>query len=162
MSVRILVDRGIELRAEIAAREEELDDIETCLRDCAQAGPKVDLADAEREGKQFLAAGSNVIVPVVFTADKLVESFKDRSEMHGKIAAALPCPVPLDNFYKPIATWEMVPKSGKQFRRLADELLGKFAPALITACLARDKHGIPRSDIKIEWKRAEGIPANPR
>jgi len=91
-------------------------------------------------------------VPVIFTADLLAQSFVDGSKAHARIAAAAVERLPL--FYKPTVTWEMIPKNGKVFRRDADAILGKEAPAFITACLQRDKFGLPKNAIKIEWKRA--------
>lgn len=147
-----LVDRGLELLAEIEAREKELKGVETCILAFAKTGEQVPLVDEERDGKQFLASGSKLIVPVVFTADKLMASFKSGGETSAKIKVA--AGPHLRRFYEPTAVWEMVPKHGKAFRKLADELLGKAAPALVTASLARNKDGIPKSDIKVEWKRA--------
>jgi hypothetical protein len=147
-----LVDRGAELRAEIDAREKELAQVEECIVAWARDGDQVPLVDEAREGKQFLAAGSKVIVPVVFTADKLIASFQAAGKTHEMIDAA--AGRHLRKFYMPETTWSMVPKNGKVFRKLAEELLGAAGPALVTACLARDKHGIPKSDIKVEWKRA--------
>jgi hypothetical protein len=140
------------LRAEIEAREKELKIVENWILAFAREGEQVPLVDEEREGKQFLAAGSTLIVPVVFTADKLLSSFKPLSESSGKIGAA--AREHLLRFYAPETVWEMVPKHGKAFRRLAGDLLGRHGPALVTASLARDKAGIPKSDIKVEWKRA--------
>jgi hypothetical protein len=33
-------------------------------------------------------------------------------------------------------------------------ILGESAPIFVDACLARDKNGIPKSQIKVEWDRA--------
>ena len=63
----------------------------------------------------------------------------------------------LADFYKPVNKYENRFDSGKKFRALADELLAKDAPAFITACLARDKDGIPKSDIKIMWEETESV-----
>jgi hypothetical protein len=157
MSGRVagLVDRGFALRNRIAALQEELEQIEGYLIEAAKEGEQVLLADEDREGRQFLATGSEVVVPVVFTADKITASFKNRGALHDRILNLIGGKI--TQFYAPVTTWEMLAAGGKVFRRKADELLGKDGPALVTACLARDKHGIPKSDIKIEWKRAEGI-----
>jgi hypothetical protein len=92
-------------------------------------------------------------VPVVFTADLLVKSFADNSAVHHRIQGI--AGEHLDAFYAPKRTWETVIDSGKIFRRKAGEILGKDGPALITACLQRDKHGTPKSATRIEWDRAE-------
>jgi hypothetical protein len=154
-----LVDEGMRLRAKIATLIKELEVVESALIAWAKDGDQVDLVDEEREGKQFLAGGSKVIVPVVFTADKLRESFADGSDVHVTLKRIAGAHLP--QFYAPSTTWEMVPKGGKAFRKLAGEIVGAvIGPALVTACLARDKHGIPKSDIKIEWKRAKEITAS--
>jgi hypothetical protein len=155
MNIKQLVDWGIELRREIAEREAELELIEGNLVNFAQDGEQVPLVDADREGKQFLAQGSKVIVPVVFTADKIVGSFKDGAALQQQLRTLAG-----DNlrwFYAPTRQWKMVPKNGKMFRFEAARMLGPTAPAFITACLDRDKHGIPKSDIKIDWERAREI-----
>jgi hypothetical protein len=152
-----LVDRGLVLRREIAEREEELKVVESNLVNFAQDGEQAPLVDEDREGKQFLARGSKVIVPVVFTADKIVGSFKDGAALQTQLRTLAG-----DNlkwFYAPTRQWKMVPKNGKMFRFEAGRMLGPAGPAFITACLDRDKHGIPKSDIKIDWERAKEIPA---
>jgi len=143
------------LRREISKLEDELEVVEAGLVAFAQVGDQVDLVDEEREGKQFLAEGSAVVVPVVFTADKIVGSFTEGSTFHRSVAGI--AQQYLGWFYEPEKTWKMKPKNGKSFRSLAESTLGKVqGPEFVTACLARDKHGIPKSDIKIEWKRAKG------
>jgi hypothetical protein len=153
----MLVDLGLELRAKIEMLQADLDIVERAIISYAAEGEMIDLVDEDREGRQFLAKGGEAVVPVVFTADKLVASFKDRSELHNMLEGWVGSTV-LCKFYRRITSWEMIPKGGKPFRKLAGELLGNAdGPALVTACLARDKHGIPKSDIKVEWKRAEKI-----
>jgi len=151
-----LVDRGLQLRAEIATREAELEAVEAAMLCLARDGEKVDLADEEREGKQFLAQGTKQVVPIIFTADKIIGSFKPETETHRKISAAN---ILWRAFYRQTFTYELIDKTGKHFRRHAEEALGVAAAAFVTACVARDKHGIPKSDIKIEWERAKEIPA---
>jgi hypothetical protein len=152
MSLQADVDRGLALRREIKAHQEELKLIEARLEAAGLKGDQVDLKDEEREGKQFLAAGSKQIVPVVFTADLIVKSFQANSAKHKSIDAV--AQEQLRKFYLPTTTWECVTDSGKRFRKLADQILGKDGPALVTACVARDKHGIPKSAVKVEWDRA--------
>lgn len=152
-----LIDRGLAITKRIAELQEELEDVELSLIAAAKVNPNlhIELEDKEREGRQFIAEGSTHRVPIVFTADKLIGSFSDASILRGTIErAAAPH---LTQFYRCNKTWEMVPKNGKAFRQLAGQLLGpKNGPALITTCVARDKHGVAKSDIKVEWKRAEG------
>ena len=155
MTIAALVDRGLELRACILLQKLELDGIEEQLIARAQAGDHVPLFDQDRAGKQYLARGSAQIVPIIFTADKIIGSFKDGSIAHAKIATA--AGAHLKSFYQPQTTWEAQPKSGKAYRALAAKLLGKAGPALVTASLSLDKYGFPKSDIKIDWSNAKAI-----
>jgi hypothetical protein len=160
MSVRHLVDRGIEVRRQIKALQKELKDIEEKLESQGLNEPHEDLKDAEREGRRWLARGSELIVPVVFTADKLMQSFKLNSATHQSIKTA--AGDLLKEFYGLTQTFETKFDDGKKFRKVADEVMGSKAPTFITACLARDKHGVPKSDIKVCWddgEPAEGVRA---
>lgn len=153
-----MVDRGLEIRAQIERLEVELEKIEEKLRKAGLEGEQQDLKDADREGRRFLARGSAFVVPVVFTADKLMQTFKKSSAAHTQIqtiAGDL-----FSRFYTLTQTYETLCKDGKQFRAQANELLGPKAPAFITACLAKDKHGIPKSDVKVEWGDAAAVDGN--
>lgn len=154
MDIAQQIDRGAAIVAEIAMLEEELKGIEEGIRAHAKAHPDlhVPLGDPEREGRQFLAQGDAFTVPVVFTADKIVSSFADQSDKHKEILAAIG--VKFSGFFRPVNAWENRFKDGKQFRDKADDLLGADAPAFITACKATDKFGIPKHDVKVEWKQA--------
>lgn len=153
-AVRRAVDRGLEIRAKIDALETELADVEALLRAAGLLGEQIDLEDADRDGRQFLAAGTVHTVPVVFTSDHVAASFQDGSAAHLRAADAA-CGR-LAEFYRPVTTWKMLARSGKAFRRDAATILGpEVAAAFVTACLARDKNGIAKSQIKVEWDRAE-------
>ena len=158
------VDRGIVLVSEIAARQKELKELTKRLEKDALAGDQVDLIDSEREGKQFLAKGSEKTIPIVITADTIVGSFQDKSAVHERICAAffqatkgddrnIECDI--TEFFVPTTTFQNLFDSGKQFRAHAAHILGNAAPPFITACVARDKHGIPKNAVKIDWDRAE-------
>lgn len=156
MSLRADVDRGLEIRAEIAKLEAELKDIETRVKHTALHGDHVELADADREGKQYLASGSARIVPVIFTSDMIVGEFGHGGPKHLLIADAVNGDdVKISAHFKLVRKFENRFDSGKKFRASAAELLGEKAPQFITACLARDKDGIPKSAIKIMWDEAK-------
>lgn len=157
MSVQLLVDRAIVIRARIAADAAELKAIEKKLVAEALAHPElhVDLEDAEREDRKFLAHGETLAVPIIFTADALVKSFRPDSAQHVAIADA--ANGRLSEFYKFIQGYEAAEDDGKIFRARAREVLGENAPAFITACLQRDKFGIPKSATKIEWDHAKPV-----
>jgi hypothetical protein len=158
MNTKELVDRGLVLRAEISERQKELKDIEAGLKEVglASSAEHEELVDAEREGRRWFAAGTEKIVPVIFTADKIIGSFKSDGPTHEMIRAALGKQrAKLQEFYKAETTWGNLFKDGKQFRTAAREILGTSAPGFITACVTRDKFGMTRSDIRIEWDAAE-------
>lgn len=156
--VRLLVDRGLELLAAVVPQLEELERVEKDLKELALAGEHVDLEDAEREGRQFLAQGTERIVPVIITADSLMGQFQEHSKKHDAIRAAAGDFLP--QFYQSETTFKRVIDSGKKFRARAIELLGPEPGAkLITACIARDKDGIAKNAVKIEWDRAKEVVA---
>lgn len=152
-----LVDRGLEIRKQLKALEAELKQIEEKLKKAGREGEQVELKDGDREGRRFLARGSRAIVPVLFTSDKLVQSFKTGSPLEEKIRKAAGGFF-LD-FYKPVNGFETNFDDGKKFRSHARAVLDQGAPAFITACLAKDRYGIPKSDEKLAWDDAEEIPA---
>jgi len=155
MNLTPLVDRGLDIRKQIKTLQAELKDIEKKLEQAGLHGDHVELKDADREGRRFLARGSRVLIPVIFTADKLIGTFKHDSPVHVKIADA--ADGHLRDFFTLTQTWENNFDNGKRFRTEADAILGKAAPAFITACLSRDKYGIPKSDIKVNWDDQEPI-----
>jgi hypothetical protein len=148
------VDRGLEIVTTMETLKKELKAINERLCAAALLGVQVDLIDPEREGKQFLAPGTAKIVPVVLTADAVIQSFVANSKNHRTISEV--AGDKLLHFYAPTTTYEAVFASGKLLRSRAAEIFGfEDAPAFVSACLARDKHGIPKSAIKVEWDRAE-------
>lgn len=153
MNIKTLVDRGLALRAEIKRLRTELDTIETALANAGLYSDQDPLKDPDREGRRFLARGSELVVPVIFTADKIAASFRHDSPMYHQVSAASIGQI--RSFYTLTQTWETQFKDGKQFRAAADQALGKDAPAFVTACLSRDKHSIPKSDTKVAWDDAE-------
>ena len=157
MSTQELVDRGLWLRAEIKKLGAELKTIEARLERLGLERRQSDLVDTDREGRRWLARGTRRIVPVVFTADKIVGEFRDQSPKHLEIATALVEPGMLREFFKPVNKWENLFDDGKKFRARAEELLAQSAPGFVTACIARDKDGIARSDVKVTWDDAEEV-----
>jgi hypothetical protein len=155
MTTQIAVDRGLELIAKISELREELKTIEGLLHTAALNGDQVDLVDPDREGKQFLASGSAKTVPIILTADNIVGQFIDDSPMHVRLKEI--AGDKLKEFFKKKTIWENLAKSGKQFRSLAAMILEAKAPEFISGAISRDKDGIPKSSIKIEWDRAEEI-----
>ena len=155
MSIKADVDRGLEIRATVEKLAKEMKEITARLTQAALHGEQVELTDADREGRQYLATGTERVVPIILTADKLIGEFAANSEKHKTILAVTPDRLgPLLEFFKPVNKFENRFDNGKKFRARAFELLGKDAPQFITACVARDKDGIAKSDIKIMWDDA--------
>ena len=155
MTIKVAVDTGLELVRQIEEMEERLKVCEAVLRAAAIEGPVVDLEDPERDGRQYLAVGSSgATVPVVVTADAVIQTFPQNSPAHAKIEAA--SFGSLLAFYTPLTTWKCQARSGKAFRRDALEMLGaERAAAFVNAALARDKYGNPKNQVRVEWDRAE-------
>jgi hypothetical protein len=150
-----LVDKGLELSAEISNATTRLKQIEAKIKAHALACPEAHqpLADKDREGTQYLAKAGryNLSARVVCTADLLIQSFAAGSDTHHKISAASTAAgVTVADFYRLSRTWELRAKSGKAFRQLARESADD-PERLITACIRRDKDGVPVSQVKVEW-----------
>jgi hypothetical protein len=155
MSIQKDIERGLEIRKQLKQLNAELKDIETRLEEFGLLNPgeHVELKDADREGRQWLAQGLVHVVPVIFTADKLVQSFLANSAQHQTIK--LPARGKLGDFYEAVTVYKNKFDDGKKFRAAADQILGPvLAPPFVTACVARDKHGVPKSDVKILWDDA--------
>jgi len=157
MKLTAAVDRGAAITAEIAKLKTELDSCEQIILFSALLGDHVDLADPEREGKQYFANGNTVTVPVVFTSDLVAGSFAEDSILHNRAKEV--AGLKLSEFYKRKVNFELISKSGLAFRReVAATFDAATAPQVITACLSRDKNGIPKSQTKIVWDRATSTP----
>lgn len=156
MSLITDIDRGLEIVAQMEALEAELKEINARVERVALKGKQVPLEDAERDGTQFLAQGSARLVPVVCTADYLVQSFAAKSKTHEKIAEA--AGARLGEFFRPKLTYETLHKGGKLFRRQARQIFeGWAAEKFLAACVVRDKQGLPKSAVKVEWDRARAM-----
>ena len=147
------VDRGLEIRAQMESLKEELDEIEDCLRQAALAGEQVELEDPDREGRQWFAPGTEAVVPVVITADMISQSFADGGKVHAKLQELAGCK--LGEFYRACTTWKMLARTGKAFRQEAFAVFGSAAGEFVSAATAKDKNGIAKTSVRVEWERAE-------
>lgn len=153
-SVKDLVDQGLILRDRITRDTKELKAIAVRLEAIGLTRDMEFLKDEDREGRRWMARGTTKLVPVIFTADKIVGTFKDGTPLHGTVGRA--AEGKLNEFFTMTKTWENCFDDGKAFRQHAREVLGEIkGPALVSACLARDKDNLPRSDVKILWNDAE-------
>jgi hypothetical protein len=154
------VARGIQIKDQIKALIIELEAIETRLEQAGLIGEQVPLQDADREGKQYLAKGTDRVVPIRFESDLIAGSFKPDSEMHKAVLAALgeEHKAKLSKFFKDTRSFERVPKDGKAFRKLARELLPSVTfAALVKASTSTNKDGIAKSKTVIAWDDAKPL-----
>jgi hypothetical protein len=149
------VARGLEIKKQQKALANELKAIEKRLEQAGLEGDQIPLQEEDREGRQFLAASADRIVPVVFESDQIIASFKPDSEIHKAISSLAGQHFPA--FYSDSRSFDRLPKDGQTFRRAAREILGTAAPAFISACLQRDKGGIPKSRTVIAWDNARDV-----
>jgi hypothetical protein len=112
-NVKKHVDRGLEITAELARLDAELKGINQALELAALNGEQVDLNDADREGKQFLARGSERTVPVVISADLVHKSFADGGKTYANLQQ-LAGLVKLREFYAPETVWKARFSGGKE------------------------------------------------
>ena len=155
MSIQQDVDRGLEIVAQVEKLNAELKAINDRLEKAGLSGPQIPLQDEDREGKKYLAKGTERIVPVILTADLIAGSFTDGSPMHtAAYGAAGP---DMAKLYKRQVKWESRIDDGKKFRATAAEVLTDRAPKFITAVTRRDKAGIPVSKIVVAWNEARPI-----
>jgi hypothetical protein len=153
MSLHSDVDRGLALVAQIEAAKRELKLIEGRLFAAGLRGEQIQLNDPEREGRQFIAQGTTAAVPVIFEADLLIGSFAPDSDTHHTLRTL--AGARLLHIYRDVRKFERLNPTGKGFRTLTrDTFDPPTAAAVIEASLARDKNGIPRSRMSVDWERA--------
>lgn len=154
-----LVAEGHRLHQNITRDEELLKAVEKKLKKAALEGDQIDLVDEELEGKQFLAVSEpteenprKVTVPVIITSDVLAKSFAEGSETHREVVGR--ADGKLSSFFRRVTGYASLYEDGKAMRKAAAEILGDQAPAFITALVQRDKSGIAKNQIKVDWSRA--------
>src|SRR5436190_6010849 len=154
-----LVDEGLSLAGEITKKKDRLKEINEALTAWAEANPEahIKLKDEEREGTQFLCAGTGKTVAVVFTSDLL----KQKIAPNSKDLTALQTLAGdhFGKFYKRTVSYESVHGKGnkfdgKAFRAVARELL-EDPEKFLSACVRRNKEGMPISLTRIAWSDAK-------
>jgi hypothetical protein len=150
------IERGREIKDEIAKLQAELKQINARLQAAAEKAEHQPLADADREGKQAILRSGSRSLPVIFEADLLIASFKPDSDKHTELTALLADKLPL--FFKDTRVFERIQEDGQKFRKFARETLppDDFAK-LIKACLDIKKDGIPKSRVVVDWDGAKPI-----
>lgn len=154
------VDRGLAILAEIKALEVEKKVIEARLAAAALAASKEGLTeplvDEEREGQRYFAEGSAGKIPVILESDQISGQFAEGTDKHIELEAL--CGDRLAHLYKRKVIFEIVPKDGKRFRKQAAEFwTPDEAAKIISASIARDKDGIPKSRIVIAWDQLAAL-----
>ena len=152
------IERGKEIKTEIAKLTAELKLINARLQAAGEATEHIPLADADREGKQAILRGSRHSLPIVFESDLLIASFKPDSPKHAEIQAILGEKMP--QFFRDTRVFERIQDDGKSFRKFARENLpaDTFAK-LVQACTDRKKDGIAKSRIIVDWDASKPLEA---
>lgn len=156
-----LVDRGLQLHRSIEAAKAEMKEINKRISDYAAAHPEehIPLEDPEREGTRYIARGSGFAIPVVFTADFILQKLRngsDKLEYLKSIAGPA-----FRRFYRP-ADYHVVATeftaggmfNGVKFRAAAREHIPDHAEEFISAARMVDKNGIPISRTAVCWADA--------
>lgn len=152
------IERGKEIKTEIAKLTAELKLINARLQAAGEATEHIPLADADREGKQAILRGSRHSLPIIFESDLLIASFKPDSPKHAEIQAILGEKMP--QFFRDTRVFERIQDDGKAFRKFARENLpaDTFAK-LVQACTDRKKDGIAKSRVVVDWDASKPLEA---
>lgn len=159
-----LTDRVAEINAEMAKLAAEKKGIEARLEAYALAHPELHepLKDEKREGRRLLLTGSRHRVPIIFSSDLIIGSFRDGSEKHKELLALLceemsesEAPKALKKFFEPPSKWENRFDNGVKFRAAVGERLPKsIAPRFVTACTQTSKDGVRKNTTSFDYKQA--------
>lgn len=159
-----LTDRVAEINAEIGKLAVEKKGIEARLEAYALAHPELHepLKDEKREGRRVLLAGARHRLPVIFSSDLIIGSFRDGSEKHKELIALLceemsesEAPKALKKFFEPPSKWENRFDNGVKFRAAVGERLPKsIAPRFVTACTQASKDGVKKNTVSFDYKQA--------
>ena len=157
--IQDLVTEGIKITAQLSQLKARRDAIAEKLRTYALAHPErhAPLKDEARGGRQVILTGSiGEQLSVLMKDDQIAQTFAHAGKQHLAIEASLQTlTMAITPFYRSKRIWEMVPKDAVQFRAVAQSIIGeKRAPEFISACLRRNKDGVPISDVNVEWEDA--------
>ena len=162
-----LTDRLVEIDREIKKLTLEKKDIEARLDAYALKQPQEPLKDETREGRQVRLPGRRYTLPIIYTSDLMIGSFREGSEKHHELLAILSevseaggphAGRLIKLFFDEPSKWESRYEDGKKFRAKAAELLPKdVAPKFIAACTQTDKHGVKKSNTAFDYKAATPV-----
>jgi len=178
--VPALTDRLAEIETEMKALKVEKEGIQARLELYALNQKGEHLGDERREGRKVTLVGKRFSLPVVFTSDLLIKSFKAESPKHQELRGILlgapisPGTSPesiaeakdlkakadeqLKLFFDPPNTWEVKQEDGQKFRAAAAEWLPEdIAPKFVAACTSKDKHGVAKSNTVFDFKALKEV-----
>lgn len=159
-----LTDRVAEINAEIGKLTAEKKGIEARLEVYALAHPDLHepLKDEKREGRRMLLSGTRHKLPIVFTSDHIIGSFRDGGEKHKELLALLcdefseaEAPRVLKKFFEPPSKWENLFDNGVKFRAACGERLPKsIAARFVTLCTQISRDGVKKNATTFDYKQA--------
>lgn len=165
-----MTDRLVEIKKQIEDLTKEKKALEERLETFAALQQHEPLKDENREGRRVVLCGTRHRLPVVFSSDLLIKSFKEGSPKHTELLGLLTpegglateelrkqqAETLLRKFFAPPATWEALYDDGLQFRAVAAEWLPTdLAPRFITACVQRDKYKVAKSTTTFDFKAVQ-------
>lgn len=158
MHLPIIIARGLEITAQIDRLKAELKSLESILESAALDAEHIPLEDADREGRQALLGGDNIVLPVIFESDLVAASIPDIGPQIGAIRQAIGDDALVARIWRPSGKLERSAKDGQAYRKQLRSLLSPTAAAaVLQASIQRDKTGIPKSRTIIAWDRAKPI-----
>jgi hypothetical protein len=159
-----LTDRVAEINAEIGKLAAEKKGIEARLEAYALSRPELheSLKDEKREGRRVMLSGTRHRLPVIFSSDLIIGSFRDGSEKHKELLALLceemsesEAPKALKKFFSPPDKWENLFDNGVKFRAACGERLPKsIAAKFVTLCTQVSKDGVKKNTTSFDYKQA--------
>jgi len=159
-----LTDRVAEINAEIQKLTAEKKGIEARLEAYALEHPELHepLKDGKREGRRLMLTGARHSLPIVFSSDLIIGSFRDNGEKHKELLNLLcdeysedEAPKVLKKFFEPPSKWENRFDNGVKFRAACGDRLPKsIAARFITLCTQTSKDGVKKSNTAFDYKQA--------
>lgn len=167
--VPALTDRLAEIETEMKTLKTEKEGIQARLELYALNQKGEHLGDERREGRKVTLSGKRFSLPVIFTSDLLIKSFKEGSPKHQELLNILTVtplngvtPVPaaeqLKLFFDPPNTWAVKLEDGQKFRAAAAEWLPEdIASKFVAACTSKDKYGVAKSNTVFDFKAVKSL-----
>lgn len=150
MSTADLISVGRVYAEQISVLKERIESIEAVLKSRALNVPHEPLANGSREGRRATLKEGDQSVSVVFESDLLKGSFAFDSDLTTNLQGL--CGNRFDALFRTKTTCERRITDGHKFRILVhSELPESSAVAVIEALKDKDKSGIVKSKVSVEW-----------